>query len=81
MKVTKEHRNEMKKTIHAKFPPAVLKKIEADYTEEGFSSKRFRWDIARAAGLSPFICDQLYTYCNDSHIDTAFRSIFNHKEN
>ncbi len=37
--------------------------------------KRLRWDFAYSAKLTPFICDTLYSYANDTHIDTAFRSI------
>lgn len=36
-------------------------------------AKRHRWDAARAAGLIPYICDTLYTYANDDHIDTALK--------
>lgn len=35
---------------------------------------RFAWDILRAANLTPFVTDTLYTYCNDSHVTTALRS-------
>lgn len=33
--------------------------------------KRARWDLTYKAGLSKWICDNLYPYLNDSHIDTA----------
>ena len=45
------------------------------YQSAGLSDKRFRWDLANAAGLIPFFCDTLYQYMNDEHIDTALRSI------
>lgn len=38
-------------------------------------AKRYRWDLFRAAGLTTFACDTLYTYANDDHIDTALRHI------
>jgi len=34
-----------------------------------------RWQVMRMAGLSNFVCDELYKYVNDSHIDTALRAI------
>ena len=37
--------------------------------------KRFRWDLSHAARLTPWICDNLYSYLDDSHVDTALRSI------
>ena len=37
--------------------------------------KRLRWDLLYAAGLSQWICDNLYSYANDDHIDTALRAI------
>ena len=40
----------------------------------GDPEKRFRWDLFRAAGLVTWACDNLYSYANDAHIDTALRS-------
>ena len=37
--------------------------------------KRLRWDLCYAAGLSAWICDNLYSYLDDVHIDTALRAI------
>ena len=37
--------------------------------------KRFRWDLLWATGQSKWITDVLYSYLNDTHIDTALRSI------
>lgn len=34
---------------------------------------RLRWDIATAAGLDNFVCDEIYKYANDDHLDTAYR--------
>lgn len=35
--------------------------------------KRLRWDLLHSAGLTPWLCDTLYTYLNDNHVDTALR--------
>ena len=48
-----------------------------EYKVAGLSEKRFRWDLLYAAKLSPWICDNLYSYLNDEHIDTALRKIVN----
>jgi hypothetical protein len=37
--------------------------------------KRIRWDLTYQANLTGFICDSLYSYLDDSHIDTALKSI------
>ena len=39
------------------------------------SPMRYRWDLTYAAGLTKWICDNLYSYLNDDHIDTALRKI------
>jgi len=40
------------------------------------SQKRIRWDVLHASRYD--VC-ALYSYLDDSHIDTALRSIFGHK--
>jgi hypothetical protein len=45
------------------------------YAAAGLSTKRFQWDALRAAGLMPFVCDTLYTYANDDHIQTALNKL------
>ena len=47
----------------------------AEYRRLGLSEKRYRWDVARQAGLIGFFCDTVYQYADDSHIDTALRKI------
>ena len=39
------------------------------------SDVRFTWDIVNACGAMPFICDVLYKYLNDTHIQTALNKI------
>ena len=59
-----------------------------EYREAGLSDKRYRWDLLRATKLPitdgcnesrvngiTWICDNLYSYMNDDHIDTALRKI------
>jgi len=71
VKITKEHYEQMALAMFGIHTEA--KKTE--YAQAGLSGKRYRWDMARNAGLMPFICDTLYKYCDDSHIDTALRQI------
>ena len=37
--------------------------------------KRLRWDISYAAIGSKWICDNIYPYANDLHLDTALKHI------
>ena len=81
MKIKPEHLEHMSKRIALlmqKHPTA-----QYDYANGNFPradkckdiNKRFRWDCFSGAGLSKFACEELYSYLNDSHIDTALRSI------
>lgn len=36
---------------------------------------RFRWDVCYFAVGSKWICDNLYSYMDDNHIDTSLRRI------
>ena len=45
------------------------------YLKKGLTSKRYRWDLLYGAKLSHWICENVYDYLDDSHIDTAVRAI------
>lgn len=45
------------------------------YRNAGLSLKRYQWDVTYQAGLSAYICDTLYPYLNDDHIQTALNRI------
>lgn len=47
------------------------------YAAPGLSDERYRWDLARYAvpNFDRWMCDVLYSYLDDEHIDTALRSI------
>ncbi|MFI3187261.1 MAG: hypothetical protein QX198_14895 [Methylococcaceae bacterium] len=64
------------------FEPLLLALSMADtpgrraaYQAAGLSTTRYQWDLIRAAGLMPWICDNLYSYLNDEHIQTALNKI------
>jgi len=55
-----------------------IKKVENKETFKNdclLSPMRYRWDLLYAAKLSTWICNNLYSYLNDDHIDTALRKI------
>ena len=45
----------------------------ADKTKD--VQRRFCFDLLHGAGLSSFVCDNLYQYLNDDHIYTALKAI------
>ena len=84
MKITTEHYEQMKTAIASLDREAVNKHAEAVLSEGKFKDygKRMRWDLLHASKLSSrsadnfnFVCDVLYKYANDEHIDTALKNI------
>lgn len=49
--------------------------LRCQYRAQGLSDKRYRWDLAYMSNSTRFICDVLYVYMDDTHIDTALRKI------
>ena len=73
MKMTKEHYNRIKTAI-ASIPRELA--LEHKSKELGKDkAMRFRWDMFIAAKLSTFAGDELYSYLNDDHIDTALKAV------
>lgn len=81
MKIKPEHYAHMRDSIKA-FCDANQDKVafhreslKADPRVKDIE-KRFRWDLSYATpGLSQWICDNLYPYMYDGHLDNALRSI------
>ena len=82
MKITTEHYNYMRDTIKAKiakFPEGTVaqhrERLKA-MPHVNDVEKRLRWDLLYAAGLGGiWVCEVVYPYANDDHIDTALRQI------
>lgn len=76
MKIKPEHIAHMQSAIAtiADRIPAHREAVKASGKFQDLE-KRIRWDAARAAGLIVWICDNLYPYANDTHVDTALRHI------
>ncbi len=81
MKITLEHYNhmktEIKKVVELKGPAAIEAHKESLKLNPKVKNldKRFRWDMFNAACLVRFTCENIYSYANDDHIDTALKSI------
>ena len=82
MKINPEHYATLKNAIDSAIADAnkPLASFAITYKEAGLSDKRFMWDWFRASKLSSvWICDVIYPYAADPHIDTALRKIFKDK--
>lgn len=78
MKITKQHYDHMlecmRPIVADKRLPAYINQLKED-TRVKDINKRLRWDILYAGIKSSWVSDNLYTYANDDHIDTALRQI------
>lgn len=78
MKMLKEHYDEIRKRCSA-YDTEIRRSL---YRVGNFTATRYRWDVAQIAfgdlpgGFSKWVCDNLYPYLNDDHIDTALRKVF-----
>lgn len=77
MKIMREHFETLKTGITEKHN-SMLQLHFADYNKylrDGHSTTRIGFDLLHAAGLTPFVCDTLYKYMDDTHIATAVKKI------
>lgn len=76
MKMTPEHYQTLKgmlQPLSARITPHRQYLVTEGKAKD--LEKRLRWDLFYAAKASTWACDNLYSYLDDSHIDTALRSI------
>ena len=71
MKMQSAHFDHIAAKINALDTPA----LRAAYRDAGLSLKRYQWDITYKAGLTAYMCETLYQYLNDDHIQTALNRI------
>ena len=75
MKIQPAHFTYVEKAIRGAISDKPLDELQARYRTQKLTPKRFRWDALYAATLSHWICDNLYPYMNDDHLDTALRQV------
>lgn len=76
MKIIPEHYETLRKGISDKYRDLLINHaVDFNKYLSGHTDKRIAWDLLNAAKLMPFVCNTLYKYCNDSHIDTALLRI------
>ncbi len=75
MKITPKDLDTLKKFIQ----PVMERIPVAEYRAANpqFSDRRVRWDYFHGAGNDAlrFLCDHLYKYMNDTHMDTALKAV------
>lgn len=52
----------------------------AKYEEVGMNAQRHRWDLFHCSKVVRYVCDHIYPYANDTHIDAALRAIVKEME-
>ena len=76
MKIKPEHYEHLKAAILKVDRKKVRDELRWSKKPPKNFERRFRWDCLYAAGLSKWICDNLYPYMNDDHITNALNQIF-----
>lgn len=76
MKMHLDHYHYLKDAmrVNAQYIPQYRAHIIAEGKSKDVEM-RLRWDVLYLSGLSQWICDNLYSYLDDNHIDTALRHI------
>jgi len=69
MKIQPEHAAHITAAVQAVDNPERRAKAQIG----NHSNLRYRWDCLWAAGLTRWVCDTIYPYANDDHIDTVLR--------
>ena len=78
MKIRKEHYTILENAIRKTHDNLLLNHEThyKNYLNFGHSNKRVAWDLLNLANMTQFVCDTLYKYLNDTHIDTAVLDIW-----
>jgi len=71
MKITTEHYEALSALVSHHY----TKLTAAQYRDAGLSYQRFLHDSLFNSKASIWICDNLYPYMNDDHLETALRRI------
>lgn len=75
MKIKPEHYDELLASISPWVAQLQSHRANLAARQVNDIDKRLRWDALYAAKPSRWVCDTLYPYVDDTHIDTALRSI------
>lgn len=77
MKIKPEHYKHMRDAI-AQIPRELIEAHIANLHKDNRVKnldKRLRWDLLHSVMPAVWVCDNIYPYANDTHLDTALRTI------
>ena len=81
MKITEEHQSIIKAAIDKVLQdkPNIINEYENGNFIRAEAvinlQRRFNFDLLQMANLTSFICNEVYKYANDSHIETCLKSV------
>jgi hypothetical protein len=79
MKIKQEHYDHMKQEIDKLLTPELTKAYEEGRFVNSQRTKdlqtRFCFDLMYMAGLTRYICENVYDYATDDHVFTALKRI------
>ena len=83
MKIKQDHLDYMSNEMNKQIGKYGWGKLIAEYESGQFPrsdkvkdlQKRFCFDMSFGAGLTQFVCKELYSYLDDSHVYTALKAI------
>ena len=81
MKIRQEHLSTLKTNIDeilAKYPSLVDEYEHGKFPRSDKVKdlqKRFCFDVLYGAGLTAWVCEELYAYLDDSHLYTALKTV------
>lgn len=77
MKMTKDHYIYIKSAIESKLKSLgyTLNDAVKLCREKGLNDIAIGWYLLNGSGLNTFVCEELYLYLNDTHINTALKAI------
>lgn len=73
MRIKKEHYDQIRSNIMSLDKDAVLRHKGLLLGKD--RNRRFYWDLLYASTKSAWVCDNVYPYADDNHLETALRKI------
>lgn len=76
LKIRREHYAHLLCALVVLNVNGCINEAVSKYKSEGLSFRRLQWDALHAAVDVKWICDELYPYLNDDHIQSALNAAF-----
>lgn len=76
LKITREHYAHLLSALDTFNTNGDISAAATKYKNAGLSFKCLQWDALHTAVDSQWICEELYSYLNDDHIQSALNAAF-----